>query len=97
MKVFFAYGPQLAKADPLGLLQGSGKMVRYVVVEKAADVERKEIEALVVAALEVAKVRVVPGAKGVMVVKVEEQKKRAVRAKKVVRATVAGRKKKARR
>ena len=34
VKLFFAGGPQLAKADPGKLLQGSGKLVRFVPMAK---------------------------------------------------------------
>lgn len=85
VKLFFTGGPRLAKADPKKLLQGSAKLVRYVVMEKAADLDRAEIEALMVAALDLAKVRLVPGAENPVVVKADEQRKRAVRAKKARR------------
>src|SRR5262245_42029271 len=51
VKLFFAHGPQLSKSDPNKLLQGSGKMVRYVAMNAAADFDRPEIEVLMVAAL----------------------------------------------
>ncbi|MBL8748178.1 MAG: DUF1801 domain-containing protein [Planctomycetes bacterium] len=85
VKLFFTGGPRLAKADPKKLLQGSAKLVRYVVMKKAADLDRAEIEALMVAALDLAKVRLVPGAENPVVVKADEQRKRAARAKKARR------------
>lgn len=88
-KLFFARGSALARADRAKLLRGSGKLVRYVVVEKAADLARDDVEALMVAALGLAKVRPVVGAEGAVVFKVEEQRQRAVRARK---ATSAGKK-----
>jgi hypothetical protein len=77
----FGQGAKLSKADPGGLLQGQGKAVRHVVLNSAADLERAEIEALIVAALKLAKVRPVAGAKGSVILKAAEQKKRARRAR----------------
>lgn len=88
VKLFFAGGPKLVKADSGKLLQGSGKLVRFVPMAAAADLERPEIEALLAAALELAKVRPVGGAKGAVVLKAEAQKKRAARASKSASAAV---------
>lgn len=90
VKLFFAHSPQLSKADPHKLLQGSAKMVRYVPMHTAADLDREEVEALMVAALKAARLQPVAGAKGTTVVKAEEQKKRAVQAKKARGAAAAG-------
>src|SRR5689334_24469948 len=80
-KLFFNHAAQLTKADPQKLLEGSGKMVRYVALEAAADLDRPEIEALLAAAVKLAKLRLDPRAKGAVVLKAEEQKQRALRAK----------------
>lgn len=85
VKLFFARGPLLSKSDPKKLLRGSGKMVRYVPMDSAADLDRAEIEALMAAGLELAKLRLVAGARGSVIIKAEEQKKRAVRARKAAR------------
>lgn len=85
VKLFFTGGPKLAKADPNQLLQGSGKQVRYVVVHRAADLDRADIEALMAAALALAKVRPVAGATGPVILKADEQKQRAARGKRVSR------------
>ena len=97
VKLFFAGGAGLAKADPNRLLQGKGKLARYVAVSAAADLDRPEIVALMAAALALAKVRLVPGAKGAVIVKAEEQRERAVRAKKAARPAAAKPRAKARR
>lgn len=97
VKLFFARGPQLSKSDPDKLLQGSGKMVRYVPIDKAADLDRPEIEALMRAALDLAAVRPVPGAKSSVILKAEEQQKRAVRAKKAAQRAAPRRPAKGRR
>ena len=87
VKLFFSGGDRLSKSDPNGLLQGRGKAVRHVVLTSTADFDRPEIEALTAAALDIAKVRLDPGAEGAVVVKAAEQKQRAARAKKRARAT----------
>jgi hypothetical protein len=76
----------LSKSDPNKLLQGKGN-VRHVVMTSVADVDRAEIEALMVAALKLAKVQLDPSAKGSVIIKAEAQKQRAVRAKKATSKT----------
>lgn len=81
VKLFFGRGAELSKSDPNKLLRGSGKTVRYVELDKAADLDRPEIESLMEAALKLAKVRVDPQAKRAVILKVESQKQRARRVK----------------
>src|SRR4029453_13673668 len=57
VKLFFGQGALLSKSDPGKLLQGRGKTVRHVVLNTMADIERPEIQALLTAALKLAKVR----------------------------------------
>lgn len=76
VKLFLTGGDRLAKSDPKKLLQGRGTMVRHVVMHSLADFERPEIEALLAAALTLAKVRLDASAKGAVVLKVEAQKQR---------------------
>lgn len=78
-QLYFTRGALLAKADPSKLLQGRAS-VRYVVLDKAADLDRPEIEALIVAATKLAKVRLDPRAKGSVIVRAEAQEQRARRA-----------------
>jgi len=96
VKLFFGQGAQLAKSDPNKLLQGSGKTVRHVVLNSVADFDRAEIEALMVAAVKLAKLRLDPTAKGSVIIKAEAQKQRASRAKKAARPASTPRKAKAR-
>jgi hypothetical protein len=97
VKLFFARGAALSKADPNGLLRGRGT-VRFVVLDAAADLDRPEIEALIAAAVELAKVRLVAGAKGAVILQAASQKQRAAqRAKKAARPAAATRKTKTRR
>ena len=97
VKLFFGQGVQLSKADPGRLLQGSSKTVRYVALGSVADFERTEVEALIAAALKLAKVRPDASAKGAVILKADAQKKRASRATKAARPGSAGRTAKVRR
>jgi hypothetical protein len=97
VKLFFGQGAQLSKSDPNKLLQGSGKTVRHVVLDSVADFDRAEIEALMAAALKLAKLRLDASAKGSVIVRAEAQKKRARRATKAARPASARRTAKARR
>lgn len=97
VKLFFARGALLSKSDPDKLLQGRGNGVRHVVLNTAADLDRPEIEALMAAALKLAKVRLDASAKGSVIIKAEAQKERARRASKAARPAPARRTAKARR
>jgi len=98
VNLFFTGGDQLSKSDPGKLLQGGGKAVRHVVMNTVADFDRPEIEALMAAALKLAKVRLDPSAKGSVIIKAEGQKQRAQRrATKAARPASTPRKTKARR
>ncbi|MBK7643673.1 MAG: DUF1801 domain-containing protein [Planctomycetes bacterium] len=96
-KLFFGQGAQLSKSDPKKLLEGSGKTVRHVVLHSVAEFERAEIEALMAAAVKLAKLRLDASATGAVIIKAEEQKQRARRAAKATRPSAKGRKTKARR
>jgi hypothetical protein len=97
VRLYFAQAAQLSKSDPNKLLQGSAKTVRYVELNSVADLDRAEIEALMAAALKLAKLRLDAGAKGSVIIKAEEQKQRARRAAKAARPAPARRTAKARR
>ena len=81
VKLFFGQGALLSKSDPNKLLQGSGKTVRHVVLNAVSDLDRAEIEALMAAALKLAKLRLDASAKGSVIIKAEAQKRRAARFK----------------
>ena len=85
VKLYFGQGASLSKSDPNKLLQGRGKTVRHVVLNTVADFDRAEIEALMAAALKLAKLRLDASAKGSVIIKAEAQKARAQRAKKDAR------------
>lgn len=97
VQLYFGQGARLADADPGGLLQGTGKTVRYVVLESVADFGRAGIESLIEAALKLAKIAPVAGAQGTVIMKAESQKKRASRAAKAKNASPARKTPKARR
>jgi hypothetical protein len=79
VRLGFGKGAELSKSDPNKLLQGSGKTARYVELNSVADFDRAEIEALIANAVKLDKLRLDANAKGAMIVKADEQKKRANR------------------
>ena len=97
VNLFFGQGALLSKSDPSKLLQGRGKTVRHVVLNRVADFDRAEIEVLMAAALKLAKLRLDASAKGSVIIKAEAQKQRARRATKAARPAAAHRTAKARR
>jgi len=96
VNLYFAQGALLSKSDPTKLLQGRGK-VRHVVLNAVADFDRAEIEALMVAALKLAKLRLDASAKSSVIIKAEAQKWRARRATQAARPSSTNRTAKARR
>ena len=97
VRLYFTQGPRLSKSDPNKLLQGRGKAVRHVVLNSAADFDRPELQELMAAALELAKLRLDASAKGEVIIRAEAQKQRARRARKAARPTSTRRAAKARR
>lgn len=95
VRLHFAQGARLAKADPKKLLRGSGT-TRYVVLDAAADIDRADIEAWIAITLKGANVRLDPNARGAVIIKAEEQKRRAGRGKKAARPASPRRASKAR-
>jgi len=78
-QLYFSRGPELSKSDPHGLLQGRGKAVRFLALASVADFERPEVQNLIAAVLALTHTRLDPTAKGVVIVKAEEQKKRTAK------------------
>lgn len=85
VKLYFGRGAKLSKSDPKKLLQGRGTLVRHVVIHAASDLDRVEIEALMAAALKLAKVRPDARAKGSVIIQAGAQKERARRAQEAAR------------
>lgn len=97
VKLFFAQGARLSKSDPGKLLQGRSA-TRHVELKSVADFGRPEIEALLAAALKLAKLRLDTGAKGSVIIRADAQKqRRARRATKAARPAAPRRTSKARR
>jgi hypothetical protein len=88
-KLHFGQGASLSKADPSRLLQGKGKTVRHVVLHSVADLDRPEIEGLISAALNLAKVRPDAASTSAVVIRAESQAQRARRATKTTRPASA--------
>ncbi|HEX4160494.1 MAG TPA: hypothetical protein VHY79_18655 [Rhizomicrobium sp.] len=86
VKLGFGRGAELSKSDPHRLLQGQGKLARYVEMNAVADFGRPGIEALIADAVKLAKLRLDPDAKGAMIIKADEQKQRARRTTKTAPA-----------
>jgi len=97
VNLFFAQGAQLSKSDPSKLLQGRGKTVRHVVLNRVADFDRAEIQAFMAAALKLAKLSLDASAKSSVIIKAEAQKQRARRARKAARPASTRRTARARR
>jgi hypothetical protein len=71
---FLQTGAQLS--DPKGLLKGSGRQIRHIVLGSPADIDGRDVRALMKEALALAEVRVSRAAKGRMVIKSVSPKER---------------------
>ena len=80
LSLYFTQGAALSKSDTGKLLQGSGAGVRHVPLRTAAELDHAGIEALILAALKLARLPPDASGKGSVIMKVEEQKKRADKA-----------------
>jgi Domain of unknown function (DU1801) len=74
---FFLQGARLP--DPKKVLQGSGKVVRHIRLESAADLDQPAVRELMAAALQRAKRAIDPNARGALVVRAVAAKQRARR------------------
>jgi hypothetical protein len=74
VSVFFLQAAGLA--DPHGLLKGTGKVARHVVIEEADDLDRPEIEDLIARALQRARVPLEETGEGRIVIKSISAKQR---------------------
>jgi hypothetical protein len=72
------HGPQLP--DPKKLLLGTGKQVRFVRVEAARQLAHPDVEALMVAAIDHARVSLPPKGKGRLLIRTSAAKQRPRRA-----------------
>ena len=75
--LYFMNGPQLP--DPKGLLRGSGKQTRFVQVEAASQLAHPDVEALIAAATDRAKVALPSEGRGKLIIRGAAAKPRARR------------------
>lgn len=80
VRLYFGAGKSLR--DPEGILEGSASKVRFVPIESAADLDRKDIRALIDAAIEHSGAALPRGAKTRLIIKSESKKKGKPAAKK---------------
>ena len=74
LSLYFTNGPQLP--DPKKLLMGSAKLVRYIPVESASRLKHPDVEALIAAAIDKAKVPYPSKGSGKLVIKTFGAKKK---------------------
>src|SRR6476660_10631459 len=73
VSLFFSQGPQLP--DPKRLLRGSGKQTRFIQVEAASQLAHPDVEALIVATIDQARVPLPSEGKGSLIIKSDGTKK----------------------
>lgn len=73
VSLYFNQGPQLP--DPQRLLQGSGKQVRFIQLESTRQLALPEVEALIAAAVEQARIPFPSEGKGNLIIKSDRAKK----------------------
>ena len=73
VSLYFSQGPQLP--DPKRLLQGSGKQTRFIQVEAASQLAHPDVEALIAATIDQAKVPLPSKGKGSLIIKSDGAKK----------------------
>jgi hypothetical protein len=69
VSLYFSQGPQLP--DPRRLLRGSGKQVRFIQVEEASQLAHPDVEALIAATIDQARVQLPSEGKGSLIIKSE--------------------------
>jgi hypothetical protein len=77
VSLYFSQGPQLP--DPKRLLLGSGKQTRFIQVEAARRLAHPDVEALIAAAVEQARIPFPSEGKGSLIIKSAAAKKRTRR------------------
>jgi hypothetical protein len=75
VNLFFGYNGSTLP-DPRGLLQGSGKLNRFIRLESAKHLAHPEVQALVSAAIASSKVPLVPERKGQLIIRAISPKQR---------------------
>jgi hypothetical protein len=74
VSLYFSQGPQLP--DPKPLLQGSGNQTRFVQVEAASQLAHPDVEALITATIDQARIPLPATGKGSLIIKSAAAKKR---------------------
>jgi hypothetical protein len=74
VSLHFSQGPQLP--DPKRLLRGSGKQTRFIQVEAASQLAHPDVEALIAATIDQARVPLPLNGKGSLIIKSDGAKKR---------------------
>ena len=73
VSLYFNQGPELP--DPKGLLRGSGKQTRFVQVEAASELAHPDVEALLAATIDQARIPLPSTGKGSLIIKSDGAKK----------------------
>ena len=73
VSLYFNQGPQLP--DPKRLLRGSGKQTRFIQVEAASQLAHPDVEALIAAAIDQARIPLPSKGKGRLIIKSDGAKK----------------------
>ncbi|MDT4966900.1 MAG: hypothetical protein QOJ64_1637 [Acidobacteriota bacterium] len=73
VSLYFSQGPQLP--DPKRLLRGSGKQTRFIQVEAASQLASPDVEALIAATIDQARIKLPSKGKGSLIIKSEGAKK----------------------
>jgi hypothetical protein len=74
VSLYFSQGPQLS--DPKRILLGSGKQTRFVQVEAASQLAHPDVEALIAATIDQARIPLPSTGKGSLIIKSAAAKKR---------------------
>jgi len=74
VSLYFSQGPQLP--DPKRLLRGSGKQTRFIQVEAASQLAHPDVEALIAATIDQARIPLPSRGKGSLVIKSAAARKR---------------------
>ncbi len=72
--VRFVFGRGASLHDPQKILMGKAGQIRFIRPESAVDLQRTEVEALIVAAIKAAKIPVPKSGKGMMIIKSSNSK-----------------------
>jgi hypothetical protein len=77
VSLYFSQGPQLP--DPKRMLLGSGKQTRFIQVEAASQLAHPDVEALIAATIDQARIPLPAKGKGRLIIKATAAKKRPLR------------------